>query len=184
MRRLLPGARNPMPGGVSRGACARDARFTGAAFAQRAGTSLFRLSAAARVKYVGMSLGMPKRSLFRGFPHPPGEMWWRTLCGNPARVQGDRPPIPLWRRGPRQARKLLFGRGRPPERPGGRPKMTRLLVRFATDDDAQDLAEYGIALAVIAVLAAAAAIVIAGDIGTLWSQAQSVIQSATSSVQS
>jgi len=62
--------------------------------------------------------------------------------------------------------------------------MTRLLVRFATDDEAQDLAEYGIAMAVIGILAAAVAIVIAGDVGTLWSQAQSVIQSATSTVQS
>ena len=62
--------------------------------------------------------------------------------------------------------------------------MTRLLVRFATEDEAQDLAEYGIALAVIGILAAAVAIVIATDVGTLWSQAQSVIQSATSSVQS
>jgi Flp pilus assembly pilin Flp len=62
--------------------------------------------------------------------------------------------------------------------------MTRLLLRFATDDEAQDLAEYGIALAVIGILAAAVAIVIAGDVGTLWSQAQSVIQSATSTVQS
>ena len=62
--------------------------------------------------------------------------------------------------------------------------MTRLLDRFATDDKAQDLAEYGIALAVIGILAAAVAIVIAGDVGTLWSQAQSVIQSATSTVQS
>ena len=62
--------------------------------------------------------------------------------------------------------------------------MARLLVRFATDDEAQDLAEYGIALAVIGILAAAVAIVIAGDVGTLWSQAQSVIQSATSTVQS
>ena len=62
--------------------------------------------------------------------------------------------------------------------------MTHLLARFATDEEAQDLAEYGIALAVIGILAAAAAIVIAMDVGTLWSQAQSVIQSATSTVTS
>ena len=62
--------------------------------------------------------------------------------------------------------------------------MARLFDRFATDEEAQDLAEYGIALAVIGILAAAVAIVIAGDVGTLWSQAQSVIQSATSTVQS
>ena len=62
--------------------------------------------------------------------------------------------------------------------------MTRLLDRLATDDTAQDLAEYGIALAVIGLIAAAVAIVIASDVGTLWTQAQSVIQSATSTVTS
>jgi Flp pilus assembly pilin Flp len=62
--------------------------------------------------------------------------------------------------------------------------MTRLLDRLATDDTAQDLAEYGIALAVIGLIAAAVAIVIAGDVGTLWTQAQSVIQDATSTVTS
>ena len=45
----------------------------------------------------------------------------------------------------------------------------------------QDLAEYGIALAVIGVIAAAAAIVIAKDVGTLWSKAQSVIDNAATS---
>jgi len=62
--------------------------------------------------------------------------------------------------------------------------MTRLLDRLVSDDTAQDLAEYGIALAVIGLIAAAVAIVIAGDVGTLWTQAQSVIQSATSTVTS
>ena len=62
--------------------------------------------------------------------------------------------------------------------------MLTLLKKLAAEEAAQDLAEYGIALAVIGIIAAAAAIVIAKDVGTLWSQAQSVIQSATSSVQS
>jgi Flp pilus assembly pilin Flp len=62
--------------------------------------------------------------------------------------------------------------------------MTRLFDRLATDDTAQDLAEYGIALAVIGLIAAAVAIVIAEDVGTLWTQAQSVIQDATSTVTS
>ena len=62
--------------------------------------------------------------------------------------------------------------------------MLRALSRLVAEDGGQDLAEYGIALAVIGIIAAAAAIVIAKDVGTLWSQAQSVIQSATSSVQS
>ena len=62
--------------------------------------------------------------------------------------------------------------------------MPRLLANLLAEDRGQDLAEYGIALAVISVLAGLAAVVIAKDVGTLWSQAQSVIQSATSSAQS
>ena len=62
--------------------------------------------------------------------------------------------------------------------------MPRLVAILLADDRGQDLAEYGIALAVISVLAGLAAVVIAKDVGTLWSQTQSVIQSATSSVQS
>ena len=59
--------------------------------------------------------------------------------------------------------------------------MTALVKRLLADDAGQDLAEYGIALAVIGVIAAAAAIVIAKDVGTLWSKAQSVIDNAQSS---
>ena len=43
--------------------------------------------------------------------------------------------------------------------------MTEMLARLVTDDRGQDLAEYGIALAVI---------------GTLWSRAQNMIDSAAS----
>ena len=56
--------------------------------------------------------------------------------------------------------------------------MTALVKKLIADDAGQDLAEYGIALAVIGTIAAAAAIVIAKDVGTLWSQAQSVIGNA------
>jgi Flp pilus assembly pilin Flp len=42
----------------------------------------------------------------------------------------------------------------------------------------QDLAEYGIALAVIAIGAALIAVAIGSDVETLWSNAQSVITSA------
>ncbi len=56
--------------------------------------------------------------------------------------------------------------------------MTHLFTRLVSDDSGQDLAEYGIALAIIGVIAAAAAIVIAQDVGSLWSKAQSVIDSA------
>ena len=58
--------------------------------------------------------------------------------------------------------------------------MTALMKKLIVDDAGQDLAEYGIALAVIRTLAAAAAIVIAQDVGTLWSKAQNVIDSAAS----
>ncbi len=58
--------------------------------------------------------------------------------------------------------------------------MTALMNKLIVDDAGQDLAEYGIALAVIGVIAAAAAIVIANDVGTLWSKAQVVIDSAAS----
>ena len=56
--------------------------------------------------------------------------------------------------------------------------MTSLMKKLVADDAGQDLAEYGIALAVIGIIAAAAAIVIAKDVGSLWSRAQSVIDSA------
>ena len=59
--------------------------------------------------------------------------------------------------------------------------MSMLLKKLVADDAGQDLAEYGIALAVIGTIAAAAAIVIAKDVGTLWSKAQNVIDSAASS---
>ena len=59
--------------------------------------------------------------------------------------------------------------------------MTALVMRLFADDAGQDLAEYGIALAVIGTIAAAAAIVIAKDVGTLWSSAQKVIDSAAAS---
>ena len=62
--------------------------------------------------------------------------------------------------------------------------MLNLIRKLVADEAAQDLAEYGIALAVIGVIAAAAAIIIAKDVGTLWSQAQNVISSATNAATS
>jgi Flp pilus assembly pilin Flp len=59
-----------------------------------------------------------------------------------------------------------------------------MMKRLIAEELAQDLAEYGIALAVISVLAALVAIVIAQDVGTLWSQAQNVISSATNAATS
>ena len=56
--------------------------------------------------------------------------------------------------------------------------MATLLTALFMDDGGQDLAEYGIALAVIGVAAGAAALAIATDVGTLWSNAQSIIHAA------
>ena len=57
----------------------------------------------------------------------------------------------------------------------------KALKRLATDETAQDLAEYGIALAVIGLVAGAAAVVIATNVGSLWSRAQSLIANAVTS---
>ena len=59
--------------------------------------------------------------------------------------------------------------------------MTALVKKLIADEAGQDLAEYGIALAVIGVVAGAAAVVIARDVGTLWSSAQTIIDSAAAS---
>ncbi len=56
--------------------------------------------------------------------------------------------------------------------------MFALLKKLVAEEAGQDLAEYGIALAVIGALAAGAAVIIAGDVNTLWSKAQNVINSA------
>jgi Flp pilus assembly pilin Flp len=56
--------------------------------------------------------------------------------------------------------------------------MVALLRKLVQDESAQDLAEYGIALAVIGAGAAVAAVAIATDVNKLWSTAQSVIDSA------
>jgi Flp pilus assembly pilin Flp len=52
------------------------------------------------------------------------------------------------------------------------------VMRFIKSERGQDLAEYGIALAVIGAGAAIAAVVIAGNVNTLWSNANSVIDAA------
>ena len=58
--------------------------------------------------------------------------------------------------------------------------MLNLLSRLLREQTAQDLAEYGIALATISIVAVVVAVIIAGDVGTLWSRAQKVIDSAAS----
>jgi Flp pilus assembly pilin Flp len=56
--------------------------------------------------------------------------------------------------------------------------MLNLIKKLVTDDSAQDLAEYGIALAVIAVAVGGIAVAIKGDVNTLWTNAQTAIHSA------
>ncbi len=56
--------------------------------------------------------------------------------------------------------------------------MFKLVKRLVSEETAQDLAEYGIALAVIGAGAAIAAVAIAGNVNTLWSKANSIITNA------
>jgi Flp pilus assembly pilin Flp len=56
--------------------------------------------------------------------------------------------------------------------------MLNQMKKLVWDESGQDLAEYGIALAVIAGGAAAAAVIIAGLVNNLWTNAQGDIQDA------
>ena len=56
--------------------------------------------------------------------------------------------------------------------------MLNLVKKLVREEAGQDLAEYGIALAVIAIGAAAIAVAIGTDVQSLWSNAQSDIHSA------
>jgi Flp pilus assembly pilin Flp len=58
--------------------------------------------------------------------------------------------------------------------------MLNLLSRLLREQTAQDLAEYGIALATISIVAIVVAVIVARDVGTLWSRAQNVVESAAS----
>lgn len=56
--------------------------------------------------------------------------------------------------------------------------MLKVIKKLVRSESGQDLAEYGIALAVVAVAVATAAIAIRGDVTTLWTNAQTAIHSA------
>src|SRR5213596_364578 len=58
--------------------------------------------------------------------------------------------------------------------------MLNLLRRLLREQTAQDLAEYGIALATISIVAVVVAVIIAKDVGKLYMRAQNVIDSASS----
>jgi Flp pilus assembly pilin Flp len=51
-----------------------------------------------------------------------------------------------------------------------------LFYQLLVDETGQDLAEYGIALAVIALGAAAVAAVVAGDVAAIWEASRDAIQ--------
>ena len=59
--------------------------------------------------------------------------------------------------------------------------MTAVFARFVTDETGQDLAEYGIALAIIGTIAGILAIIVAQDVGTLWSRANGAVDSVATS---
>ena len=59
--------------------------------------------------------------------------------------------------------------------------MMQLLGKLVREESGQDLAEYGIALAVIAAGAALIAVLVAQNVQTLWSNAQTAVSSAVSS---
>jgi hypothetical protein len=56
--------------------------------------------------------------------------------------------------------------------------MNTLLRNVITQTSAQDMAEYGIALAIIGVGAGLVAAALAADVGAIWTSAQTVIHSA------
>jgi Flp pilus assembly pilin Flp len=60
---------------------------------------------------------------------------------------------------------------------GGWMMRIERVIAFIRKDEGQDLAEYGIALAVVAIGIALIAVAIGSDVSTLWSNAQPVIRS-------
>ena len=57
--------------------------------------------------------------------------------------------------------------------------MRNLVERLLREDAGQDLAEYGIALAVVGLVAASAAVTISSDVRSLWQHALQVVVVAT-----
>ena len=58
--------------------------------------------------------------------------------------------------------------------------MKAIVTRLVGSAKAQDLAEYGIALAVVGTGAAVAGFVVAGNVNTLWTNAEAIISIAAS----
>jgi Flp pilus assembly pilin Flp len=62
--------------------------------------------------------------------------------------------------------------------PGKEIEMLKVLRSLVRDEAGQDLAEYGIALAIIAAGAGLAAVAIAGNVQVLWTKASGIIAQA------
>jgi Flp pilus assembly pilin Flp len=58
--------------------------------------------------------------------------------------------------------------------------MLTVLKRLVRDESGQDLAEYGIALAVIAGIVALIAVAVGQDVQTLWQRGQTAVSQAVS----
>jgi Flp pilus assembly pilin Flp len=56
--------------------------------------------------------------------------------------------------------------------------MLNLIAKLVKDENGQDLAEYGIALAVVAVAAATVAVAMKADITTLWTNGSNAVHTA------
>jgi Flp pilus assembly pilin Flp len=59
--------------------------------------------------------------------------------------------------------------------------MLNLIKKLVKDESGQDLAEYGIALAVVAVAAATVAVAMKTDITTLWQNGSTAVHTAAAS---
>ena len=59
--------------------------------------------------------------------------------------------------------------------------MPNLITKLVKDENGQDLAEYGIALAVVAVAAVSVAVLMKDDITKLWQNGSSAVKSAAGS---
>ena len=56
--------------------------------------------------------------------------------------------------------------------------MALIIRRLIRETSAQDIAEYGIALAIIGVGAGLVAVAVAGDVNSIWSTAQAAVHAA------
>ena len=87
------------------------------------------------------------------------------------------PPGAVFKRRPR-----IMGAVGPPSDNVQERAMKRLIKRLVRATSGQDIAEYGIAIAVIVVAAIFAAFAIGGNVNTIWTGRQSIISNAANAV--